>query len=174
MTMISKLICEYRTNPLGIDVLRPCLSWQIQSDRRGAHQTAYQILVALTESNLDDGSYHLWNSGKIESDQSVHVPYNGPSLKSGQRVCWKVRVWDEVGRKIESPPAWWEMGFLERTDWQAQWIGAPFWGGPRTSSPAPYLRNEFTLQKQIVTARLYAILQIMFITTKNYSESSKK
>ncbi len=48
------------------------------------------------------------------------------------------------------------MGLLERTDWEAQWIGAPFWGGPRTSSPAPYLRKEFTLQKQFVAARLYA------------------
>ncbi len=78
------------------------------------------------------------------------------SLTSGQCVYWKVRVWDEVGREVDSSSAWWEMGLLERTDWEAQWIGAPFWGGPRTSSPAPYLRKEFTLQKQFVTARLYA------------------
>ncbi len=128
----------------------------MQSDRRGAHQTAYQILAAPSETSLDGGTGLLWDSGKIESDQSIHVPYSGPALASGQRVYWKVRVWDEVGREVESPSAWWEMGLLERTDWEAQWIGAPFWGGPRTSSPAPYLRKEFTLQKQFVTARLYA------------------
>ena len=128
----------------------------MQSDRRGAHQTAYQILAAPSETSLDGGTGLLWDSGKIESDQSIHVPYSGPALASGQRVYWKVRVWDEVGREVESSSAWWEMGLLERTDWEAQWIGAPFFGGPRTSSPAPYLRKEFTLQKQFVTARLYA------------------
>jgi alpha-L-rhamnosidase len=126
------------------------------SDKRGAHQTAYQILVALARTDLDGNTRLLWDSGRIESDQSIHVPYNGSSLASGQRVHWKVRVWDEFEREVESSTAWWEMGLLERTDWEAQWIGAPFWGGPRTSSPAPYLRKEFTLHKQLVAARLYA------------------
>ncbi len=154
--IVSSLTCEYQINPLGIDVLQPRLSWQMQSNLRGAHQSAYQILVAPSELDLDSGIDLLWSSGKIESDQSIHVPYSGPSLASGQRVYWKVRVWDEVGREVESSSAWWEMGLLERTDWQAQWIGAPFAGGPRTSSPAPFLRREFALQKSLVTARLYA------------------
>ena len=128
----------------------------MQSDRRGSHQAAYRILVATAEANLNSGPSLMWDSEKIESDQSILVPYGGPVLASGQRVFWKVRVWDEAGREVDSPSAWWEMGLLERTDWKAQWIGAPFWGGPRTSSPAPYLRKEFTLQKQFVTARLYA------------------
>ncbi|MBN2118662.1 MAG: glycoside hydrolase family 78 protein [Anaerolineales bacterium] len=156
MLTISHLTCEYRTNPLGIDVLQPRLSWQMQSDRRGARQTAYQIIAAPSEASLDGSIGILWDGGKIESDQSIHVPYRGPALASSQRVYWKVRVWDESGSKVESSSAWWEMGLLERADWQAQWIGAPFWGGPRTSSPAPYLRQEFTLQKGFVTARLYA------------------
>jgi alpha-L-rhamnosidase len=156
MMNISRLTCEYRTNPLGMDVLQPRLSWQIQSDRRGARQTAYRILAAPSEAGLDGGTGLLWDGGKIESDQSVHVPYRGPALASGQRVYWKVRVWDEAGGNVESPSAWWEMGLLERTDWKARWIGAPFLGGPRTSSPAPYLRKEFMLEKPVVAARLYA------------------
>ena len=156
MTTISNLTCEYRINPLGIDVLQPRLSWQIQSDQRGTRQTAYQILAAPTEAGLDIGSGLLWDSGKIESDQSIHVPYRGSMLVSGQRVYWKVRVWDEAGKGFESASAWWEIGLLERTDWKAQWIGAPFWGGPRTSSPALYLRKEFGLPKPFVSARLYA------------------
>ncbi len=71
-------------------------------------------------------------------------------------MYWKVWVWDEAGQEAESTSAWWEMGLLERTDWQAQWIGAPFSGGPRTTSPAPYLRKEFKVAKQVVSARLYA------------------
>jgi len=156
MTTISHLTCEYKINPLGIDVLQPRLSWKLESDQRGIYQTAYQILVASSEANLKIGSSLIWDSGKIESDQSIHVPYNGPSLTSGQRVYWKVRVWDQSNTEVESSTTWWEMGLLERTDWKAQWIGAPFWGGPRTSSPAPYLRKGFTIQKQITSARLYA------------------
>jgi alpha-L-rhamnosidase len=153
--VISHLTCEYRINPLGIDVLRPRLSWQMQSGRRGARQAACRIIAALSEDGLKNNKSLLWDSGKMESDRSVHVPYDGPTLSSGRRVYWNVHVWDETGHEMESPAAWWEMGLLERTDWQAQWIGAPFAGGPRTSSPAPYLRREFKLQKSIKTARLY-------------------
>ncbi|MBN2086034.1 MAG: family 78 glycoside hydrolase catalytic domain [Anaerolineales bacterium] len=156
MMTITRLTCEYRINPLGIDVRQPRLSWQMHGDRRGARQTARQILAAPSPDDLREGESLLWDSGKIESDQSIHVPYGGPTPASGQRVYWKVRVWDEAGEEAESSPAWWEMGLLERSDWKAEWIGAPFVGGPRTSSPAPYLRKEFTLPKNIVAARLYA------------------
>jgi alpha-L-rhamnosidase len=154
--IVSNLTCEYQINPLGIDVLQPRLSWQMQSNQRGAHQTAYQILTASSETSWDNGRGPLWDSGRVETDQSTHVPYTGPALVSGQRVYWKVRVWDEAGREVESPSAWWEMGLLERTDWQAEWIGAPFSGGPRTSSPAPFLRREFVLHKAVIKARVYA------------------
>jgi alpha-L-rhamnosidase len=156
MTTISHLTCEYRTNPLGIDVLEPRLSWQMQSDRRGAHQSAYRIFVSLSEKDLENDSHQLWDSGKVDSDQSVHVPYTGKPLASGQRVYWKVRVWDENGQEIDSSSAWWEMALLEPGDWNADWLGAAFYGGPRTTSPAPFLRKEFSLQKQVVSARLYA------------------
>jgi alpha-L-rhamnosidase len=156
LSTISHLTCEYQTNPLGIDGRQPRLSWQMQSERRGVRQTAYQILTAPSQTSLENNKDLLWDSGKIESDQSIHVPYGGPTLASSQRVYWKVRVWDEAGQEIGSPSAWWEMGLLERIDWEAQWIGASFFGGPRTSSPVPYLRKEFTLQKEVVSARLYA------------------
>ncbi len=153
--IVSNLTCEYRINPLGIDVLQPRLSWQLESNQRGTRQTAYRILVAGSETALS-GDDVLWDSGKVTSDQSIHVTYGGPGLVSGQRVYWKVWVWDEGGQEAESTPAWWEMGLLEQTNWQGQWIGAPFAGGPRTTSPAPYLRKEFGVTKQIVSARLYA------------------
>ncbi len=117
--IILNLTCEYRINPLGIDVLQPRLSWQLESDQRGTRQAAYRILVAASETALSGGSI-LWDSGKVPSDQSIHVVYQGPELVSGQRVYWKVWVWDEAGQEAESNSAWWEMGLLKRTDWQGQ------------------------------------------------------
>src|SRR5688572_28044218 len=125
MTTISHLTCEYQSNLLGIDVLQPRLSWQLQSDRRGARQTAYRILAASDVEQLRAGNANAWDSGRIESDQSIHIPYMGKELVSHQRVHWKVIVWDESDQSAESEPAWFEMGLLNRSDWKAQWIAAP-------------------------------------------------
>ena len=156
MTQLTQLTCEYRNNPLGIDVRRPRLSWQLNGQRRGIRQQAYQILAAASEEYLHRQVNLLWDSGRVESDQSIQVVYDGPDLVSGQRIYWQVVIWDDLGERAKSASAWWEMGLLESTDWQAGWIGAPFWGGPRTSSPAPYLRKEFQLRENIKSARLYA------------------
>src|SRR5512138_3193654 len=152
---VLQLTCEYRSNPLGIDIAQPRLSWQLQGDGRGVRQTAYKIVAALSETDLNKSEHLLWDSGRVESDQSVHVPYGGPALSSGQRVYWKVAVWDNKDSHGESAVAWWEMGLLERTDWVGQWIGAPFVGGPRTTSPAPHLRHAFAVDKPVTGARLY-------------------
>ena len=74
---VNALLCEYRTNPLGIDVAAPRLSWQMETGRPGARQTAYRILAASDPERLQAGDADLWDSGRVESDQSVHVPYAG-------------------------------------------------------------------------------------------------
>ena len=155
MTRIANLTCEYRTNPLGIDIAVPRFSWQMQSDQNGARQTAYRILAASAPELLSEGKADLWDSGKTESDQSVHVAYAGPRLESRQRVYWNVTVWDETGSASQGEPAWFEMGLLKRTDWKAKWVGAALLGGPRTTIPAPYLRKPFALPGKALTARLY-------------------
>ena len=146
---LTHLRCEYRENPLGIDETRPRLAWQMRTRRRGARQTAYQIVAQ------DETGEALWDSGKIASEQSSQVEYGGPPLRSRQRVTWRVRVWDEGGVSVLSRPAWWEMGLLERADWSAGWIQGGLAGGPRTSVPAPLLRRSFTLDKPVASARLY-------------------
>ena len=155
-TKLVNLTCEYRENPLGIDVIRPRLSWQIQSDRRGVRQIAYRIVTASSEADLADPEKALWDSGRIDSDQSIHVPYSGPTPVSSQQVYWRVTVWDENNVPTTSDTAWWEMGLLDESAWQADWIGSSLVGGPRTTIPAPYLRREFELSDSVANARLYA------------------
>ncbi len=156
MTTITNLLCEYRANPLGMDVRQPRLSWQLQSDRRGAAQTAYQLRASGDPADLASGKNLLWDSGKVASDQSILVPYGGPALHSGQRVYWQVRAWDETGAASAwSEPAWWEMGLLDASDWQAEWI-TPDWDEDTTQSqPQPALRRAFTLDGAVKTARVY-------------------
>ena len=55
--------CEYRVNPLGVDVAQSRLSWIVSSGRRGRKQTAYQVLVAGTEAVLKLDQGDLLDSG---------------------------------------------------------------------------------------------------------------
>jgi alpha-L-rhamnosidase len=166
-TGVGALRCEYRSDPLGLDVARPRLMWKLLTARRGARQTAYQVRVASTAQRLAAGEADLWDSGRVESDQSVHVAYAGAPLPSGQRAWWRVAVWDETGARAESEPASWEMGLLARGDWQGEWIGAALVGGPRTSVPCPYLRKEFRVEGPVAAARLYATALGLYALTLN-------
>src|SRR5215472_14566277 len=94
---VFKLRTEYKENPLGIDSPRPRLSWQIQGEGRGIEQSAYQVRVARSEQDLRAGRQLIWDSGRVNSDESVHRPYGGPPLQSRGRYWWQVRVWDGKG-----------------------------------------------------------------------------
>ncbi len=121
---VKYLRCEYRVNPLGIDVVQPRLSWTLESQQRAQAQSAYQILVAGSEENLRQNKGDIWDSGKVESDRSNQVVYEGKPLQSRMYCYWKVRVWDKEGKvSAWSEPAMWTVGLLGPDDWQAQWIG---------------------------------------------------
>ena len=143
----TALRCEYAENPVGIDTRPPRFSWQLTSGM----QSAYRVVVA-------SGGAAIWDSGKVVSPQSAHVPYGGSELKSRQQCQWWVRVWDQDGRASDfSVPARFEMGLLDPGDWKAQWIGAPdaaFVSGTRTP-PSPYLRKSFHLDSVPKSARAY-------------------
>ena len=111
------LLCDHLTNPLGIDDPHPRLSWQSNNKEQNWHQSAYQIHVSNT------AGMSIWDSGKIKSAQSVGVAYAGPPLESRQHYTWTVQVWDANDHSSPvSPQAWWEMGLLSASDWQAKWI----------------------------------------------------
>jgi alpha-L-rhamnosidase len=120
----ANLRCEYRTNPLGIDITQPRMSWIVESSRRGQKQTAYQVVVASTKENLSAEKADLWNSGKIVSDETICIVYAGKPLVSNQDCFWKVQVWDKDGKSSGwSKTAHWSMGMLNEGDWKGQWIG---------------------------------------------------
>jgi alpha-L-rhamnosidase len=123
---VDGLRCEYRTDPVGLDVTAPRLSWTLSSEQRGERQTAYRILVAASPERLASDQGDLWDSGRIQSDETLHLEYRGKPLPSRMRLWWKVRVWDREGRPSAwSAPASWTMGLLHPSDWQAKWIADP-------------------------------------------------
>jgi alpha-L-rhamnosidase len=163
MLIPNHLTCEYFTNPIGLELRQPRLSWKASATKRGARQTAYQIVVAESSAGLEASAADqpaagiLWDSGKVASDTSVHVPYAGASLEPGQRCYWQVRVWDENDVASDwSEIAFWEMGLLDSANWQADWI-TPDWDEDASQSqPAPLLRRGFRAGSSMVAARIYA------------------
>ena len=141
---VSDLRCEYLVNPVGLDVVRPRMSWILISAQRGQKQSAYQILAASSAEALARDQADLWDSGRVGSDQNVHVDYAGKPLASRSRVWWKVRAWDKDGQPtVWSAPGSWEMGLLNPSDWLARWIAN---AASMTNSPPPAPLNGYHSQ----------------------------
>ena len=156
-----RLRCEYLENPMGLDVASPRLSWALESRDHGAAQVAYRVFVATRPELLAEDKADLWDTGRIESNQTLNLPYGGKPLEAGQRAWWTVRVWDgRGGPSLTASPAWWEAGLLRPKNWKARWIQAPQTlpadeAGWYAERPAPLLRREFILDKHVARARAY-------------------
>lgn len=153
---ISNLTCNYMTNPIGVDTV-PRLSWVLNSAERNQKQTAYRIIAASSLQLLQEGLADLWDSGKVISEESIHVKYEGKPLNSRQKCYWKVSVWDRDGNMSAwSEAAFFEMGILNQEEWQGKWICSPFGASDISKSvPAPHFRKKFFLHKKTISARAY-------------------
>ncbi len=148
------LLCQGAADPMGLDETTPTLSWKLRGDGRGLAQTAYQIQAATTEDLVESGKPDLWETGRVASDAQLGIAYAGRLLRSFERVHWRVRIWDQAGRKSKwSEPAAWTMGVLRPEDWRAFWIGAPAAEAPAAASRI--LRREWEIRTPWKRAELY-------------------
>ncbi|NGZ76969.1 alpha-L-rhamnosidase [Saccharibacillus alkalitolerans] len=155
--MVTELRCEYLKNPMGLTVSRPRLGWKLLTDRRNALQTAYRIQVAAEDETFAEENL-VWDSGRLESDESAHVEYAGEELKSVTRYVYRVRVWDDQGEESPwSDSAYWETGLLNAAEWRARWITPAADKVDPAAKEAFYLRREFeTDGKKVRRATLLA------------------
>ena len=153
---------EYHENPEGIDVLQPRFSWILKGEGRNRTQSAYQIIVASSLEKLSQDQADIWDSGKVISNHTNQIVYEGIPLVSATKYYWKVRVWDELGVvSTWSTPAYWSMGLLKFSNWQGLFIGhdVGYNKADKYDSlylpPARYLRKSFNLNKKIKKATAY-------------------
>lgn len=173
---IKNLYCENKVNPVGIETPTPRFSWILESRERNQLQTAYRILVASNREGLKDNEGDIWDSGKVESGQSVLVTFNGNNLETAKKYYWKVKIWDKNENESDwSISAMWQMGLPEPADWQgAKWIGyrqlpdsmrlvPEFKNGnnpgignkAKERAVVPYFRKEFGVKKELDEAVLF-------------------
>ncbi|WP_423128633.1 glycoside hydrolase family 78 protein [Gaoshiqia sp. Z1-71] len=156
------LQCERLSDPEGIGVQQPRLSWILQSPARGTMQTAYRVLVASSPEKLAAGRADLWDSGKVLSGQSVNIRYEGKTLKSRTDAWWKVKIWTGDQESEWSEVARFSVGLLYYKDWSGRWIGfdrAFPWDREDKFSrlSARYFRKEFQVAKAVQSAKVYII-----------------
>jgi alpha-L-rhamnosidase len=137
--------------PLAVERESVCFAWMSKDTRRGAAQTAYQILVASTRERLSAGTGDLWDSGKVFSGKSASVEYSGKVLPPAKRCWWKVREWDQDGNSSRySAPAYFDIG-LGRDDWTAHYI----WDGTTNLNNFAYFRKRFFVERKPALAKVF-------------------
>lgn len=142
---VEKTYIENSTNPIGIDAVHPRFTWKLLSDARNSMQTAYEIKVATKIENLKTEKNLSWHSGKIISDNSVHIPYEGEKLLSNTPYYYQIRVWDNKSKASNwSSIQSWHTGFFNpEKEFIAQWITIAD-EKDTVNRPSPLFRKEFS------------------------------
>ena len=167
---VESPLAENLSNPVGLGVSNPRFSWRLVSEKRNVTQKAYEVRV----SSDAQGSKIVWNSGRVESDSSVHVSYKGEALQSGKKYYWQVRVWDNSGKSSGwSSIAFFQMSLLNLSDWKAFWISS---GLPEdtVNGISPLLRKTFVSPKKVQSATAFVAsrgLYEVFINGKRVGDA---
>lgn len=157
---ITNLRCEQLKNPLGIDVLQPRFSWQLESKQRNVMQTSYQVIVCSSEEKLATGNGDVWNSDVVNSSQSIQIAFAGKELQPSKTYYWRVSVVTNKGKAVSSGKNYFSIGLLDKEDWKAKWIGydkASAWDSITQWSrlSARYFRKEFSNDGAVKRATVY-------------------
>jgi alpha-L-rhamnosidase len=142
---------EYLSNPMGIDTDQPRFSWKLNSEERNINQKAYQLIVSTSRAETIKKNGQIWDSGKITTNETVNIEYNGKPLQSNTKYYWRVGVSINDGKFIWSEPAFFHTGILDEKEWKAKWITTQ----DEITNQSPYLRKGFTLNKKIDQAVAY-------------------
>jgi alpha-L-rhamnosidase len=170
---ISSALCENKKNPAGVPIKDIHFAWQLESSKRGAFQTAYQLVIASSKENLQKQLYNIFDAPAVKKSESINVPYAGKTLYPGETYFWRVRVWDNQ----KNISAWSEIqsfttGLFDKNDWgNAKWIGyeelpdsmkvSPGIHSPEIDSSwdkclqrtiIPYFRKNFSINKKVAKA----------------------
>lgn len=139
----TDLRVEHLDDALGIGVREPRFSWKLPPG--STRQDGYRLRVG------------TWDSGWVDDDANVLVPFDGPPLAARQRVEATVCLRTDLGVSRWTDPLVVELGLLDPDDWVASWISpAADPGGAIGHRPAVVFERTFTLDAEPSRARVYA------------------
>ncbi len=113
---IVQVRCEAMEYPLAISVKNPVFSWKLVSDVEKTYQSRYQIIV------WDEANKQVWDSGQVESRETVGIRYDGNTLLSLSEYSYQIFAWDQNNQCVKSDIYHFETALREGTEWTARWI----------------------------------------------------
>lgn len=148
------LKCEYLKNPEGIDMPDPRFFWQLNSSEPGQFQTAYRIIIASNQKNIDKNAGDMFDSKKTLSSKNTQIVYTGKTLQFATDYYWKVMAWDKNKKASDwSETAHFTTGLFAEKDWKnAQWIA---WKPQAAWDRAWWERKDIELQCTELTLPAY-------------------
>ena len=147
---IATVRFEYCQDALGIGTARPRISWMVNTAVEGWNQAGYELEVYGRNGRLLD------QTGRVESDQSVLVPWPFAPLSSREQFSVRVRVWGiDGGLSAWSALAPVEAGLFHAEDWTARFVTPDWEEDISRAQPLPLLRRGFEVRSRVTRARLY-------------------
>lgn len=137
--LIQQLRIEYQENPICIDTTVPRFFW-----RTDKPQTAYRIRVGSSQ-----GGAELWDSGRVESGETVGIEYAGKPLASRDRGFVSLACW--CGEEYAETEGVFEIGLLSESDWKGRWVST----NANFTGSSLRIRKNFRLDKPVERARVY-------------------
>ncbi|MCR5547583.1 MAG: family 78 glycoside hydrolase catalytic domain [Bacteroidales bacterium] len=142
---LENLLCEYRTDPVGLDVPCPRFTWE--------YNAADDMQLGYTLELASDAGFKdiVWTSGKVATGAQRAV-YGGEGLEPFTRYYWRLTAGMQSSKQLRSGVQSFETGILPGYEWQARWISDSH---DKDFAPAPMLRRVFRTDGPIAQARLY-------------------
>jgi len=149
MARVENLHPEYRRDGFALHTGEPRLSWILDGVGPGILQTAYEV-----EAVDDFGGIE---TAMVESLEQVLVDWPFAELGSRDRRAVRVRAQLSDGSQTAwSEPLQLEVALLDDADWSESFVSPSLSAPAEGVRPGYLLRNAFSIEGEVVAARLYA------------------
>ncbi|HET6795139.1 MAG TPA: family 78 glycoside hydrolase catalytic domain [Acidimicrobiales bacterium] len=148
---LTDLRCAGADGGFGVPSSSPALSWSLASEERDVVQLGYRIQVADEPTFASPTA----DTGDVDGDGCIGVPWPGTPLASRQRAWWRVRATTSAGDTGWSRPVAVEASLLDEADWAGRFVGPGTDDGADAPAPCPRLRRAFDVGAGVRRARLY-------------------
>ena len=160
---LVNLKCDHQINPISIDNIIPVFSFATEFEL-GFKQTSFRIIISSSREQAQNNIGDMWDSGIVQSDNSIEIKYNGNELQSAKTYYWCVTATSQSGKISTSEIAEFGMGLLNLSDWKCGFVGLNILPsieklhdlGDKVGLPSPYLRKEFIVSKNVISAKIFS------------------
>lgn len=186
MLEIIRVTCNHESNPAPF-AGNPVFGWSFTGDSQELMQKAYRLQI-FAEQDAEP----VYDSGRVESGESVDVKAEGFQTSPRERYTWRVQIWDSRDETACSEGRFEAAPEKLTADWIKPSMPSVLWEKPvsivasmlfhakqkkppeERLCPATMLRREFQVKEGLVRAEVYATAQGIYQLAFNGTEPGKR